>query len=91
MIIYNFRIHIFFRILLLVGSLIAAILSFQAEAYLISFLCGLSSLGLILAIFFYIDRVNQNFNDFLQAIKYNDFSFSSALENQGKEFEKLSE
>lgn len=85
----NFRLQIILRILLLSLCISLLIVFIQKGDYYLIFFAATMLLLLIYGLFHYIDKVNSNFSDFLSAIKFEDFNFSSRFGEQGESFKKL--
>jgi len=92
MIFINFRLKIVFRVVLLGLSMIMfTYVIKQPEWYVASFVNLVLIVGILVELFFFIDKTNRIFKDFLLSIKHKDFTKSMSLKKYGKSFHELNE
>ncbi|MCW3804983.1 sensor histidine kinase [Plebeiibacterium marinum] len=86
----NFRINFIFRTALLTGTIFLFFyLFYNTSLTMTLFLVG-GAIGIqIFAFFHYIDRTNRILNNFLESIRYSDFTRTFQVEGEGSSFEKL--
>lgn len=92
MIFNNFRLKIIFRVILVGLSMI--LLTYvikQPEWYVASFVNLVLIIGILVELFFFIDKTNRIFKDFLLSIKYKDYTKSLRLKKYGKSFNELNQ
>jgi len=88
----NFRLNIILRVILLALVMIALIYTISIhQRYLTIAGLGISFLIILIELIRYTEHVNRKFENFLLAIKNNDFSEDFSSDNRGKTFGKLNE
>ncbi|MCU4176346.1 sensor histidine kinase [Carboxylicivirga sp. N1Y90] len=89
--VYNkFRINFIIRTLLLAGSIFAFFyLYFTTELTMTLVLIGLLIAFQIFAMIHYVDRTNRVLNNFLESIRYSDFTRTFQVESLDSSFDKL--
>ncbi len=86
----NFRINFIVRTLLLAGSIFAFFyLFFETELTMTLVLVGLLIGFQIFAMIHYVDRTNRVLNNFLESIRYSDFTRTFQVESLDSSFDKL--
>ena len=86
----NFRINTFVRILLLTASIFLFIYTILEYSFNITpFLIGLLIIVQIMLLFKYIDRVNRDLTNFLESIRFSEFSLTFQTRGLGKSFDDL--
>ncbi len=86
----NFRINFVVRVLLLAGSMFAFFyLLFNTELTMTLVLIGLLIAFQIFAMIHYVDRTNRVLNNFLESIRYSDFTRTFQVESLDSSFDKL--
>ncbi|MBR8536769.1 ATP-binding protein [Carboxylicivirga sediminis] len=86
----NFRINFIVRTLLLAGSIFAFFyLFFNTELTMTLVLVGLLIAFQIFAMIHYVDRTNRVLNNFLESIRYSDFTRTFQVESLDSSFDKL--
>jgi two-component system, NtrC family, nitrogen regulation sensor histidine kinase NtrY len=86
----NFRINTFVRILLLTASIFLFIYTILEYSFNITpFLIGLLIIVQITLLFKYIDRVNRDLTNFLESIRFSEFSLTFQTRGLGKSFDDL--
>lgn len=87
---YNFRLNIYVRTLVLIGLIFAFVYSFQWQPiYLITVTLGLSVLLAVASLMRYVEQTNRDVAGFLNSVQYNDFTTTSSAEHRGKTFGEL--
>lgn len=88
----KFRIVVFFRVLLLAATLFSLFwLIFYKEYQVLPILIGVFALIQIFGLINYVEKTNRDLSNFLEAIRYSDFSRSFQVEGIGKSFDRLKE
>lgn len=88
----NFRINIFLRVVLLAAMIgVGSYLVLETGLTALSVLAVVIALFIIYDLFRYIDVINGEVRNFLEAIQYSDFSMHSRLHKLGGSFRALSE
>lgn len=86
----NFRINFIIRTLLLVATIFLLFyLIYNTDLTMTLFLVGGAVCIQIFAFISYIDRTNRILNNFLESIRYSDFTRTFQVEGEGSSFEKL--
>ncbi|TAJ12166.1 ATP-binding protein [Marinilabiliaceae bacterium JC017] len=86
----NFRVNFIIRTLLLTGSIFAFFyLYFNTTLTITLLLAGLLILFQIIAMIHYVDRTNRVLNNFLESIRYSDFTRTFQVEGLDSSFDKL--
>jgi len=86
----NFRINFIVRAILLAGSIFAFFyLFFKTELTMTLVLVGLLIGFQIIAMIHYVDRTNRVLNNFLESIRYSDFTRTFQVESLDSSFDKL--
>jgi signal transduction histidine kinase len=86
----NFRINFVVRTLLLTGSIFAfSYLLFTTDLTITLVLVGLLILFQVVAMIHYVDRTNRVLNNFLESIRYSDFTRTFQVEGLDSSFDKL--
>ena len=86
----NFRINFIIRTLLLAGSMFTFFyLYFTTELTMTLVLVGLLIAFQIVAMIHYVDRTNRVLNNFLESIRYSDFTRTFQVESLDSSFDKL--
>ncbi len=88
----DFRLQVLLRLFLVVAGLYAIVfyLFIEVNYIRVSFL-GVFVVSVLVSLFIYLNRVNKNTNNFLQAILNNDFTIKYNNTKQGKSFDQLYE
>ena len=86
----NFRINFIIRTVLLTASIFLLFyLIYNTDLTMTLFLVGGAILIQVFAFLHYIDRTNRILNNFLESIRYSDFTRTFQVEGEGTSFEKL--
>ncbi len=86
----NFRINFIIRTLFLVATIFLLFyLIYNTDLTMTLFLVGGAVCIQIFAFISYIDRTNRILNNFLESIRYSDFTRTFQVEGEGSSFEKL--
>jgi len=86
----NFRFNISLRVALIAISIFLFFYLFETGGYLfLPFLLGFLSLVQTIALIRYAERTNRNLVDFLDSIRFSDFSRSFSSEGLGSSFDEL--
>lgn len=86
----NFRINFIIRTALLTGSIFLLFyLIYNTDLTMTLFLMGGVICIQIFAFIHYVDRTNRILNNFLESIRYSDFTRAFQVESSGSSFEKL--
>jgi len=92
MIFNNFKIRIIIRIFLLTATILALFLSiFQFEYYITPILLGILIIFQIIDLIRYVQKTNLYLTNFLDSIRYSDFSRSFRIEGLGTAYDELKE
>ncbi len=90
MIYKNFRINFIIRTVLLTGTIFLWFyLLYNTELTMTLFLFGGIVIIQVFSFIHYIDRTNRILNNFLESIRYSDFTRTFQIEGEGSSFEKL--
>ena len=86
----SFRTNFIIRSLLLTASIFGlSYLWYYTELTMTLILAGLLVLFQIVAMIFYVDRTNRVLNNFLESIRYSDFTRTFQIESTDSSFDKL--
>jgi two-component system, NtrC family, nitrogen regulation sensor histidine kinase NtrY len=86
----NFRINTLVRILLLTASIFLFVYTIlQYSLNITPFLIGLLIIVQVILLFKYIDRVNRDLTNFLESIRFSEFSLTFQTRGLGKSFDDL--
>ncbi len=86
----NFRINFIVRIILLTGNIFLFSFLLITTTFTLSILItGLLVIFQLVALVHYIDQTNRMLNNFLESIRYSDFTRTFELEGLGSSFDKL--
>jgi two-component system, NtrC family, nitrogen regulation sensor histidine kinase NtrY len=86
----NFRINTLVRILLLAASIFVFVYTILHYSFNITpFLIGLLIIIQVMLLFKYIDRVNRDLTNFLESIRFSEFSLTFQTKGLGKSFDDL--
>jgi two-component system, NtrC family, nitrogen regulation sensor histidine kinase NtrY len=86
----NFRINTLVRILLLTASIFLFVYTILQFSFNITpFLIGLLIIVQVILLFKYIDRVNRDLTNFLESIRFSEFSLTFQTRGLGKSFDDL--
>ena len=90
MVFNKFRINFIVRTLLLAASMFLALyLFFYTTLTITTIMATLAALIQVAALIYYVDRTNRVLNDFLQSIRYSDFTRTFQVETTDTTFDKL--
>ncbi len=86
----NFRLNIIFRVLLLAFTIFVFVYVYEKQNYYITpFLIGILILVEVISLIFYTEKTNRDVANFLESIRYADFTRSFQIEGVGKSFDNL--
>src|SRR5690554_4228459 len=86
----NFRINYITRTILLTATIFGfSFLWYNTSLTMTLILAGLLIVFQIVAMIFYVDRTNRAFNNFLESIRYSDFTRTFQVESLDSSFDKL--
>ena len=86
----NFRLNVILRVILLAVLIFAFFILYSSESYYITpLLAGGVILYLIYNIITYVEKTNRDLTNFLQSIRFADFTRSFQTHGQGKSFDDL--
>jgi nitrogen fixation/metabolism regulation signal transduction histidine kinase len=90
MVFNKFRINFVIRTLLLAASMFVSLyLYFYTRLTITMIMAAIVVLAQVVALIYYVDRTNRILNDFLQSIRYSDFTKTFQVETTDSTFDKL--
>ncbi|MBN1187413.1 MAG: hypothetical protein JXB49_34370 [Bacteroidales bacterium] len=87
----NFRLQVIVRVLLLVVSIVLIWITYQRGMYIIPVLLGLILIIQVYSLIQYIDKSNRDIANFLESIRFSEFTRSFEETGKGKSFKALYE
>ena len=87
--IYDFRLNIITRIVLLIALVLALVISFERQFFLTSGFVGIILTIVVVNMIHYVNQTNRDLANFFAQVKYNDFTSTGSARHKGEAFGEL--
>lgn len=88
---YDFRLNIILRVLILLVLVAGLVLSFEKSFYLTTAFLGALMVILVSNLIYYVSQTNRDLANFFDQVKYNDFTATGSAKHKGESFGELHE
>lgn len=88
---YDFRLNIIIRVLILLVLVAGLVLSFEKTFYLTTAFLGVLMVILVSNLIYYVSQTNRDLANFFDQVKYNDFTATGSARHKGESFGELHE
>jgi two-component system, NtrC family, nitrogen regulation sensor histidine kinase NtrY len=85
----NFRLNIIVRIFILTATILVFLIILRKQYYITPFLLGLVMVFQLYSLFSYIDKSNRDLNNFLDSIRFSEFTRTFKSEGLGSSYDEL--
>ena len=88
---YDFRLNIILRVLVLLVLVAGLVLSFEKSFFLTTVFLGVLLILLVSNLIYYVSQTNRDLANFFEQVKYNDFTATGSARHKGESFGQLHE